>query len=315
MTFSFLGAGQTTHVLVDTLQHPAVEKTQAEGAPSISDTSSASSASSSSSLDSLVFDDEWVTIVMGVVGGAFGCVLLLTIVSVTIGKYLKRNGGIRRGHNHSRSTGDSNNSGNNSESSSSEKICFADQTVTTSDHMVLMSNGEFSAAVGTGEGGSIIGTNDYHGIPNTNHDHKQLQQPYSHNERLRAVHLHNQQPASSCPKNHDSGGFSQNVSSMRKGILKHYSGMPTSAANTVNAGACNQQSKTGIVPSLTTTTKNGEKHPSNVHPLPQKQQTNTTSGIAPSSCGEDHLNAFGEHMLFEYSLCLSNILECIILNT
>ena len=61
--------GQPTHVLVDTLQHPAVELTQAEGAAvdssDVSDASSASS-SSSNSLD-LVSDyltDDWMIIIL-----------------------------------------------------------------------------------------------------------------------------------------------------------------------------------------------------------------------------------------------------------
>ena len=134
--------GQPTHVLVDTLQHPAVELTQAEGAAvdssDVSDTSSASS-SSSNSLDLVnnYLTDDWMIIVTGVIGGCVGCVLLLAIASITMRRcYKSRNSS--RNHKHNR-TRDSN--GLNNSDSSSEKGCYGDPTI-TGDNMILMSNGD-----------------------------------------------------------------------------------------------------------------------------------------------------------------------------
>ena len=119
--------GQPTHVLVDTLQHPAVELTQAEGAAvdssDVSDTSSASS-SSSNSLD-LVNDyltDDWMVIITGIIGGCIGCVLLLAIVSLSMRRcYRGRN--TNRNHKHNRNR-DSN--GLSNSDSSSDKGCYND---------------------------------------------------------------------------------------------------------------------------------------------------------------------------------------------
>ena len=133
-----IGMGQPTHVLVDTLQHPAVELTQAEGAAvdssDVSDASSASS-SSSNSLD-LVSDyltDDWMIIITGVIGGCVGCILLLAIVSVTTRRCYNNRHSSRR-HKHNQQHRDS--SGLNNSESSSEKGCYGDPTI-TSDNMIL----------------------------------------------------------------------------------------------------------------------------------------------------------------------------------
>ena len=223
--------GQPTHVLVDTLQHPAVELTQAEGAAvdssDVSDTSSASS-SSSNSLD-LVNDyltDDWMIIVTGVIGGCVGCVLLLAIVSLTMRRcYKSRNSSRNHKHNRARDPNGLNNS-----DSSSEKGCYGDPTI-TSDNMILMSNGE----IDTGEN-MIIPTNY-----NQEHDMSHLSHP----------HLHQciQQPQQGNFDHPNQGvsGFQHvtvGASTMRKGILKHHQSSTVPSAKSENL--CMQHPKPDV---------------------------------------------------------------------
>ena len=283
MTFcTILGMGQPTHVLVDTLQHPAVLSAEhAEGAAidssDVSDTSSASS-SSSNSLD-LVSDyltDDWMIIVTGIIGGCVGCVLILAIVSVTMRRcYKSRNS--RRTHKHNRAR-DSN--GLNNSDSSSEKGCYSDPTI-TSDNMILMANGEM-------ESDDIVRSASYIQDPNLSH--------------LNHQHLHQclQQPNQSSFDHHNQvvSGFQHiNVGStttMRKGILKHNQSSASSGTilSGKNDSLCIQQPKPDV-----TIAGNGDGQGSPMPSLPPKNKHNMVATIAPninSQGCQEHAAEFGK---------------------
>nr|XP_040567976.1 uncharacterized protein LOC121117599 [Lepeophtheirus salmonis] len=80
------GYGKTTQVLVDTLNHPAVELTQAEGAYSSSSSSSSESISDthlSEKKGIMNVAEDWA-ILTGVLVGGCSCIFILVLVSVTI---------------------------------------------------------------------------------------------------------------------------------------------------------------------------------------------------------------------------------------
>ena len=264
------GMGQPTHVLVDTLQHPAVELTQAEGAAvdsaDVSDTSSASS-SSSSSLDlvSDYFSDDWMIIITGVVGGCFGCVLLLAIVSLTMRRYYKVRGS-GRSHNHTRSR--DSNSLNNSESSS-EKGSFSDPTI-TSDNMILMTNGE-------------IDFSHQHLHPCIQKQKQEDVDPHTEaTSGFQHVTVGARQSLGS------ENGY-QNSSTLRKGILKHH---PSGAfPSGRNDNPCLQQAKPDV-----TIAANGGRRDDALPTIPPKVKQTTVNSITSSEnvpgC-QEHLNEFG----------------------
>ena len=285
--------GQPTHVFVDTLQHPAVELTQAEGAAvdssDVSDTSSASS-SSSSSLDlvSEYFTDDWMIIVTGIIGGSFGCVLLLAIVSVTMRRcYQIRNS--NRNHNHNR-TQDPNNL-NNSDSAS-EKDCFSDPTI-TSDHMILMSNGEMESSE------NIIGSTNYNkeqDITHRSHQHLhqciQQQDSFDHpNQGVPGL----QHVTVGAKPSSGSGNCYQSSSTMRKGILKHHhSGVLLSGKSD---NSCIQQCKPDV-----TIAGNGRGQGaiSTMPALPPKVKHTILTSLTSSTNGpgcQEHSNEFGKHFI------------------
>ena len=277
--------GQPTHVLVDTLQHPAVELTQAEGAAvdssDVSDTSSASS-SSSNSLD-LVNDyltDDWMIIVTGVIGGCVGCVLLLAIVSLTMRRcYKSRNSSQTHKHNRARDS----NGLNNSDSCSSEKGGYGDTTI-TSDNMILMSNGEMD----TGE--NMIRSANY----NQEHDMSHLSHPHLH----QCIQQQPQQGNFDNPNQGVSGGF-QNVTvgastTVRKGILKHHQSS-TAVPSAKSENFCMQHPKPDVTMSMSGN-REGEGRLSTMPLLPPKIKqgivTNMTSSVHGQGC-QDHTSDFG----------------------
>ena len=278
-----IGMGQPTHVLVDTLQHPAVELTQAEGAAvdssDVSDASSASS-SSSNSLD-LVSDyltDDWMIIITGVIGGCVGCILLLAIVSVTTRRCYNNRHSSRR-HKHNQQHRDS--SGLNNSESSSEKGCYGDPTI-TSDNMILMSNGEMNPD-------DCIATS-------ANYDQAQT---ISHATRKNSQQCVQQQPNQ---VNFDTHGQDvtqfQHVivganSTMRKGILKHHQTGSTITGKNVTSGT--QPSKPDVIIGGN---KDGQCAIQTIPSLPPKMPHNVgVSSIASSvhiqGC-RDNANEFGK---------------------
>jgi hypothetical protein len=274
--------GQPTHVLVDTLQHPAVELTQAEGAAvdssDVSDTSSASS-SSSNSLDLVneYLTDDWMIIVTGVIGGCVGCVLLLAIVSLTMRRcYKSRNSS--RNHKHNRAR-DSN--GLNNSDSSSEKGCYGDPTI-TSDNMILMSNGE----IDTGE--NMIRQTNY----NQEHDMSHLSHPHLH-QCIQQPHQGNFDHP-----NQGVSGFQHvtvGASTMRKGILKHH--QSSTVPSGMSENLCMQHPKPDVTMSGN---REGDGSLSAMPLLPPKIKqgivATMTSSVIDQGC-QEHTSDFGMFLI------------------
>ena len=74
------GVGKSTHVIVDTLRHPAVELTQAEGAAASDGTDILSSAQEDNGGSG---DDDWA-VVTGALVGTAGCLAILVVATVVI---------------------------------------------------------------------------------------------------------------------------------------------------------------------------------------------------------------------------------------
>ena len=265
--------GQPTHVLVDTLQHPAVELTQAEGAAvdsaDVSDTSSASS-SSSNSLD-LVNDyltDDWMVIITGIIGGCIGCVLLLAIASLSMRRcYKSRN--TNRTHKHR----DSN--GLNNSDSSSDKGCYNDPTI-TSDNMILMTSGEIDS------GESVIRPASYN-------------QPHmAHQHMHQCAHPSTGNPG---PFSHLDQGGNQSfqhvtplgASTIRKGILKHHQ---PGSGNKIDTSYIQQDIKPDV-----TISGNAEGSIPPMPLLPPKLKNNDIKAVASSLSSQEcveHSQDFGK---------------------
>ena len=84
------GVGQTSHVLVDTLSHPAVELTQAEDAASAVDPSDAVSGNDNLLNFNVDNKEDMVVVVTGIITGGFICVLVLAIASLLIRRYVRK---------------------------------------------------------------------------------------------------------------------------------------------------------------------------------------------------------------------------------
>ena len=290
--------GQPTHVLVDTLQHPAVELTQAEGAAvdssDVSDTSSASS-SSSNSLD-LVNDyltDDWMVIITGIIGGCIGCVLLLAIVSLSMRRcYKGRN--TNRNHKHSRNR-DSN--GMNNSDSSSDKGCYNDPTI-TSDNMILMTSGEIDS------GESIVRQASF----NQSHDASHMTHQHLH----QCVHP---QTGNFDHPDHGTSGFQHvtpaGASTIRKGILKRHQPASMSSGNKVDNSYLQHDMKPDVIVS-----GNGEGNMPPMPSLPPNVKHNgakaMTSSVNSQECME-HRDNFGkfEIILIEHHFYKPKEKRCI----
>ena len=276
------GMGQPTHVLVDTLQHPAVELTQAEGAAvdssDVSDTSSASS-SSSNSLDLMndYLTDDWMVIITGIIGGCIGCVLLLAIVSLSMRRCYKSRSS-NRSHKHNRNR-DSN--GLNNSDSSSDKGCYNDPTI-TSDNMILMTSGEIDS------GDSVIrpaSYNQQHTVSHMTHQHMhQCAHPSSGN-----IEDFNHPTQGASGFQHVTPG---GASTIRKGILKHHQPGSMPSSNKIDSSYIQQDIKPDVTLSVS-----GEGNIPPMPSLPPKVKHNgaktATSTLNSQEC-LDHMDNYGK---------------------
>ena len=78
------GVGNSAHVIVDTLRHPAVELTQAEGGNSNDAGLGSSSAASAADVDDAAANEDDWAVVTGTLVGSLGCLTILVVASLVI---------------------------------------------------------------------------------------------------------------------------------------------------------------------------------------------------------------------------------------